>query len=135
MSDAALMTLVRTIVTADDTIAFHLLAANPALAKGRFEIGATRQTAETFYLDEIGHYIYAGDTALHLAAAAYRQVDCAQADTYGGQCSREEPPWCRTPSLRRRWHAGLAHMEPTRKQRPSPVLSQQAPIQTPQIKA
>src|SRR6516164_7535949 len=73
MSDAALMTLVRTIVTADDTIAFHLLAANPALAKGRFEIGATRQTAETFYLDEIGHYIYAGDTALHLAAAAYCQ--------------------------------------------------------------
>ena len=61
MSDAALITLVRTIVTADDTVAFHLLAANPALAKARFEIGATRQTAETFYLDEIGHYIYAGD--------------------------------------------------------------------------
>src|SRR5262249_24734952 len=72
MSDAALMTLVRTIVTADDTVAFRLLAANPALAKARFEIGATRQTAATFYLDEIGHYIYAGDTALHLAAAAYR---------------------------------------------------------------
>ena len=72
MSSAALMTLVRTIVIADDTVAFHLLAANPALAKARFEIGATRQTAETFYLDEIGHYIYAGDTALHLAAAAYR---------------------------------------------------------------
>jgi len=51
MSDAALMTLVRTIVTADDTAAFRLLAANPALAKARFEIGATRQTAETFYLD------------------------------------------------------------------------------------
>ena len=67
------MTLVRTIVTADNTVALHLLAANPALAKARFEIGATRQTAETFYLDEIGHYIYAGDTALHLAAAAYRQ--------------------------------------------------------------
>ena len=72
MSDAALMTLVRTIVTAD-TVAFHFLAANPALAKARFEIGATRQTAETFYLDGIGHYIYAGDTALHLAAAAYHQ--------------------------------------------------------------
>ena len=73
MSDAALMTLVRTIVTADDAVAFHLLAANPALAKARFETGATRQTAETFYMDEIGHYIYAGDTALHPAAAAYRQ--------------------------------------------------------------
>src|SRR6516162_8608508 len=72
MSDAALMTLVRTIVTADNTVALHLLAANPALAKARFEIGATRQAAETFYLNEIGHYIYAGDTALHVAAAAYR---------------------------------------------------------------
>jgi hypothetical protein len=73
MSDAALMTLVRTIVTADDIVASHLLAVNPALAKARFQIGATRQTAETFYLNEIGHYIYAGDTALHLAAAAYHQ--------------------------------------------------------------
>jgi Ankyrin repeats (3 copies) len=73
MSDAALITLVRTIVTADDTVAFCLLAANPALAKARFQVGATRQTAKTFYLDEIGHYIYAGDTALHLAAAAYHQ--------------------------------------------------------------
>jgi Ankyrin repeats (many copies)/Ankyrin repeat len=73
MSDAALITLVRTIVTADDTVAFRLLAAKPALAKARFQVGATRQTAKTFYLDEIGHYIYAGDTALHLAAAAYHQ--------------------------------------------------------------
>ena len=73
MSDAALMTLVRTIVTADDTVAFRLLAANTVLANASFEVGATRQTAETFYLEEIGHYIYAGDTALHLAAAAYRQ--------------------------------------------------------------
>jgi hypothetical protein len=73
MSDAALMSLVRTIVTADDTVAFHLLAANPALAKACFEVGATRQTAVSFYLDEIGHYIYAGDTTLHVAAAAYRQ--------------------------------------------------------------
>jgi hypothetical protein len=40
MSDAALMTLVRTIVTADDIVASHLLAANPALAKARFQIGA-----------------------------------------------------------------------------------------------
>jgi len=73
MSDAALLALVRTIVTADDAVAFRLLEAKPALAKALFEIGATRQTAESFYFDEIGHYVYAGDTALHLAAAAYRQ--------------------------------------------------------------
>jgi hypothetical protein len=73
MSDAALMTLARNIVTGDETVVFRLLAENPVLAKAGFEIGATRQTAETFYLDEIGHYIYAGDTALHPAAAAYRR--------------------------------------------------------------
>jgi hypothetical protein len=67
------MTLVRTIVAADDTVALGLLAAKPELANARFKIGATRQTAETYYMDEIEHYIYAGDTALHLAAAAYRQ--------------------------------------------------------------
>jgi Ankyrin repeats (many copies) len=72
MSDVALMTLVRTIVAADDTVAFRLLAASPALAKARFEIGATRQTPKTYYIDEIGHYIYAGDTALHVAAASHR---------------------------------------------------------------
>jgi len=116
MSDAALMTLVRTIVTADDTVAFHLLGANPALAKARFEIGATRQTAETFYLDEIGHYIYAGDTALHRRRRLPAR-DRAKADSNGRQCSRKEPPWCRAPSLRGRWQAGLTQMEPNRTSR------------------
>lgn len=35
--------------------------------------GATRQTARAHYLDEIEHYLYAGDTALHIAAAAYQK--------------------------------------------------------------
>ena len=43
------------------------------MAKARFEIGATRRTPKTYHIDEIGHYIYAGDTALHVAAAAHRQ--------------------------------------------------------------
>ena len=136
MSDAALITLVRTIVTADDTVAFHLLAANPALAKARFEIGATRQTAETFYLDEIGHYIYAGDTALHLAAAAYRQEIVPKLIATGANVRARnrrgaEPPFT-TRSMACRAHAHGTH---PRKQPPLPVLSQQAPIQTPPIKA
>ena len=72
MSDAALMRLVRSIV-ADDPAALNLLASNPGLARAHFEEGATRQSAKAYHLDEIGHYIYAGDTALHLAAAAYRE--------------------------------------------------------------
>jgi ankyrin repeat protein len=72
MSDAMLMKLVRTIVAAGDAVVLDLLASGPSLAKAHFEQGATRQTAESFHVDEIGHYVYAGDTALHLAAAAYR---------------------------------------------------------------
>jgi hypothetical protein len=72
MSDTELMKLVRKIVAADDAAVFKLLTTNPALAKTHFERGATRQTATPYFIDEIGHYIYAGDTALHVAAAAYR---------------------------------------------------------------
>src|ERR1700742_5356768 len=36
-----------------------------------FTAGATRQDPKTCFLDAIGQYIYAGDTALHVAAGAY----------------------------------------------------------------
>jgi hypothetical protein len=72
MPDAALMILISAMVATDHAVAFRLLAADPALARAHFELGATRRTAKTYYIDEIGHYIYAGDTALHVAAAAHR---------------------------------------------------------------
>jgi ankyrin repeat protein len=71
-SDSTLMTLVRAIAAADAETAASLLAASPMLARACFEEGATRQRAHTYFLDRIGRYIYAGDTALHIAAAAYR---------------------------------------------------------------
>jgi hypothetical protein len=70
--DAALMTLVRAIVANDAAISSRLLAASPVLASTRAEGGATRQAAKEYYLSEIEHYLYAGDTALHVAAAGYR---------------------------------------------------------------
>jgi hypothetical protein len=70
--DAALMALVQAIAADDTATALRLLNVSPALASARFEEGATRQAAKTHYLDEIERYIYAGDTALHMAAAAYR---------------------------------------------------------------
>jgi ankyrin repeat protein len=48
------------------------LAASPALAITSSDVGATRQEASTFFFAEIAHYLYAGDTALHMAAAAFR---------------------------------------------------------------
>ena len=59
-------------VVAGDQKAFDdLLAANPELATARVKVGATREQAKDYFFDEIGHYIYAGDTALHVAAAAH----------------------------------------------------------------
>jgi Ankyrin repeats (many copies) len=69
--EAALMTFVRAIAQGDQARASALLAAAPELALARLAVGATRQDAEEYYLDEIDHYVYRGDTALHIAAAAW----------------------------------------------------------------
>jgi hypothetical protein len=66
--------LVRAIASGDDAAARRQLATLPGLARARAAEGATRQTAKAYYFDEIEHYVYAGDTALHVAAAAYRQA-------------------------------------------------------------
>ena len=71
-SDAALMTLLRAIIADDAATASQLLAESPELANTRVQTGATRQRATEHYIVEIEHYLYAGDSALHAAAAAYR---------------------------------------------------------------
>jgi ankyrin repeat protein len=50
----------------------RLIDAAPALARASAQEGATRASAKAHFLDAIGHYLYAGDTALHIAATAYR---------------------------------------------------------------
>jgi ankyrin repeat protein len=47
------------------------LAGAPELALARLTGGATRHGAEEYFLGEIDHILYAGDTALHVAAAAW----------------------------------------------------------------
>jgi hypothetical protein len=72
-TQSTLISLVRAIVTNDSAAACRLLAAAPTLANAHFAQGATRQAANAYYLREIDHYVYAGDTALHIAAAAYQR--------------------------------------------------------------
>jgi len=50
-----------------------MLARSPGLARERALEGATRQVSQAHYLHEIEHYVYAGDTALHIAAAAHQE--------------------------------------------------------------
>jgi ankyrin repeat protein len=72
-AESALMALIRAIVADDTAAALRVLVASPALASARLAHGATRQTAKDYYLAGLGHYLYAGDTPLHVAAAAYRK--------------------------------------------------------------
>lgn len=59
-----LMRLLQAISAGDAATALQLLATSPELAR-------TRAKGDV-YLDEIEHYLYAGDTALHISAAAYQ---------------------------------------------------------------
>ena len=72
------MALMRAIDADDADAAGRLLAASPMLARTCIATGATRQGADKFFLDRIRRHVYAGDTALHAAAAAYWR-DFAQA--------------------------------------------------------
>jgi hypothetical protein len=72
-SDPALRELVDTIVAGDGDGVSRMLSASPELAAASFGAGATRREENSFFLESIKRWIYAGDTALHMAAAAYRK--------------------------------------------------------------
>lgn len=69
--DMALPDLFRVIAT-DARAASRLFEADPELAREKLVVGASRRVAVSYFIDEIKHYMYGGDTALHIAAAAYR---------------------------------------------------------------
>jgi ankyrin repeat protein len=72
------ISLVRAIVRDDGPEVAKLLEASPILARECLAVGATRGAAPDFYFGEINHYLIAGDTPLHAAAAGYRN-DIARA--------------------------------------------------------
>ena len=63
----------RAIASGDRALSSRLLREQPALASTQLVKGAGRREAESYYFPEIGHYAYAGATALHIAAGAYRE--------------------------------------------------------------
>ena len=71
--DVALMAMMRAVAAGDAAVALAMLDAQPGLSRACLtNKGATRQDAKAHFLDDIGHYVYRGDTALHIAAAGYR---------------------------------------------------------------
>ena len=78
--------LVRHIVNGEVDEVSRRLAASPALATARAEAGASRHDAPGFFFTEIAHYLYAGDTALHMAAAAFRRPIAMLLVAHGADC-------------------------------------------------
>lgn len=77
---------IRLVVRGDLEEASRRLAASPALATAAAGAGASRNEASTFFFSEIAHYLYAGDTALHMAAAAFHRPLSALLIAHGADC-------------------------------------------------
>ena len=71
--DDALLALFGAIASGDRQGVTRQIDEAPALATYSIRVGATRQDPQTYFLALIHHYVYAGDTALHLAAASHHR--------------------------------------------------------------
>ena len=77
---------VRVIVEGDLDEVSRRLTASPALATTPSDVGASRQDSSTYFFADIAHYLYAGDTALHMAAAAFRRPVAELLVAHGADC-------------------------------------------------
>jgi FOG: Ankyrin repeat len=83
---SAFLDFIQLVVNGEIDEVSRRLAARPALAIASADVGATRQDASTFFFSEIAHYFYAGDTALHMAAAAFRRPVAELLVAHGADC-------------------------------------------------
>jgi hypothetical protein len=77
---------IRAIVDGNVADISRCLAHHRALATMPAPVGASRQSASSFFYAEIRHYLYAGDTALHMAAAAFRRPVVELLIAHGADC-------------------------------------------------
>jgi ankyrin repeat protein len=77
---------VRDVVNGEIDEVSRRLAVSPSFATISSDVGATRKDASTYFFSEIAHYLYAGDTALHMAAAAFRRPVAKLLVAHGADC-------------------------------------------------
>ena len=78
--------LIRAVVRGEKDVVSRLLAAHPELATAPAAAGATRAQAPEFFFEEIRHYLVSGDTALHMAAAAFQRAIAERLIRSGASC-------------------------------------------------
>jgi hypothetical protein len=83
---SAFLDFVRLVVKGEIDEVGRRLTASPSLATASSDAGATREDAATFFFSEIAHSLYAGDTALHMAAAAFRRPVAQLLVAHGADC-------------------------------------------------
>jgi len=86
METSAFLEFIRLVIAGDTERVSRRLSAAPTLATAASPVGATRQQATDFFFTEISHYLYAGDTALHMAAAAFSRPMAELLMTHGADC-------------------------------------------------
>ncbi|HLH53804.1 MAG TPA: ankyrin repeat domain-containing protein [Verrucomicrobiae bacterium] len=86
METSAFLNFIRLVVAGDtDGVSRHLIT-TPALATTASPAGATRQQAAAFFFTSIAHYLHAGDTPLHMAAAAFSRPMADLLIRHGADC-------------------------------------------------
>ena len=86
METSTFLEFIRLVVAGDTNRVSRRLSAARALATTASPVGATRQQAPDFFFTAISHYLYAGDTALHIAAAAFSRPMAELLITHGADC-------------------------------------------------
>jgi ankyrin repeat protein len=86
METSAFLEFVRLVVDGDVDTVSRRLRASPSLATMASPVGATRQVATPYFFTKIAHYLYAGDTALHMAAAAFSRPIARLLVSHGADC-------------------------------------------------
>ncbi len=86
MAKPDVMDFARLIVSGDLEALSRRLSADTTLARAPATIGASRKDAPTYFLREIAHYVYEGDTPLHWAAAAFLRPVCRLLVEHGAKC-------------------------------------------------
>jgi ankyrin repeat protein len=86
METPVFLEFIRLVVAGDADRVSRRLSAAPALATTASPVGATRQQAADFFFMAVSHYLYAGDTALHMAAAAHSRSMVELLVSHGADC-------------------------------------------------
>ena len=85
--DKDLMALMVSIASGDTAKASEAVAASPELIQKSAIHGASRAEASRYFFPQIKHYLYAGDTPLHIAAAGFRFQVAQFLIDHGASCA------------------------------------------------